>query len=75
MRNLEDIMGTIITGDCREVMSEMPINSIDLIVTSCPYGVGINYDVHDDDMYIEEYLKFTTEWLTQAYQIQAIIER
>ena len=50
MRNLEDIIGTIINGDCIDVMADMPINSIDLIVTSCPYGVGINYDVHNDDV-------------------------
>ena len=36
MRNLEDIIGTIINGDCIDVMADMPINSIDLIVTSCP---------------------------------------
>ena len=67
MRNLEDIIGTIINGDCIDVMADMPINSIDLIVTSCPYGVGINYDVHNDDVYFDEYLKFTKQWLTEAY--------
>ena len=69
MMNIDEVTGTIINGDCVEVMSKMPINSVDLIVTSPPYGVGIAYDVHDDDMYIDEYLKFTTNWLTQAYQI------
>ena len=69
MKNLEDFLGTVINGDCIDVMADMPINSIDLIVTSCPYGVGINYDVHNDDVYFDEYLKFTKEWLTEAYQI------
>ncbi len=67
--NIDDITGKIFQGDCRQVMSEFPINSIDLIVTSPPYGVAIKYDVHDDDMEFEEYLKFTKEWLTEAYQI------
>jgi len=66
---MENYIGKIINGSCIDVMSEMPINSVDLIVTSPPYGVGIAYDVHDDDMYIDEYLKFTKDWLTQAYQI------
>lgn len=61
--------GKIINGDCIDIMSKMPINSIDLIVTSPPYGVGINYDVHDDDVVFEEYLKFTKFWLTEAYQL------
>jgi len=56
MKNLENIMNTIINGDCRVVMNEMDEACVDLIVTSCPYGVGIEYDVHDDDMNVEEYL-------------------
>jgi site-specific DNA-methyltransferase (adenine-specific) len=69
MRNLEDITGTIINGDCVEVMKTFPESSIDLIVTSCPYGVGIAYDVHNDDVTFDEYLEFSENWLTQAYKI------
>ena len=69
MKNLEDITNTIINGDCREVMAEMDEGCVDLIVTSCPYGVGIEYDVHDDDMVWEEYAKFSSEWLEQAYRV------
>ena len=69
MRNLEDITGTIINGDCVEVMKTLPESSIDLIVTSCPYGVGIAYDVHDDDVYFDEYLKFSENWLTQSFRV------
>ena len=69
MKNLDDITNTIINGDCREVMAEMEEGCIDLIVTSCPYGVGIEYDVHDDDMVWEEYVKFTYSWMEQAYRV------
>lgn len=69
MYKTEDIMNTVINGDCREVMRNMEENTIDLIVTSPPYGVGIDYDVHDDDMTSEEYFKFTREWLTEAYKV------
>lgn len=67
--NLENITGTIINGDCIEVMSKFPENSIDLICCSPPYGVGIDYDVHDDDMVISEYLDFSKKWLTQAFRV------
>jgi len=66
---IENYIGKVINGGCIDVMSKMPINSIDLILTSPPYGVGINYDVHDDDVVFEEYLKFTKTWLTEAYQL------
>jgi site-specific DNA-methyltransferase (adenine-specific) len=69
MKNLEDIMGTIINGDCIEVMKTIPEGSVDLIVTSCPYGVGIDYDVHEDDVEFSEYLEFAKSWLTEAYKV------
>lgn len=66
---MENIINTIINGDCVEKMKEMPESSIDLIVTSPPYGVGIQYDVHDDDMVWEEYVKFTYSWMEQAFRV------
>lgn len=66
---LENYLGKIINGDCLEVMKTMEEGSIDLIVTSPPYGVGINYDVHQDDMIWEEYEDFTKSWLKQAYRV------
>jgi site-specific DNA-methyltransferase (adenine-specific) len=69
MYKTESLINSIINGDCRKVMREMEENSIDLIVTSPPYGVGIDYDVHDDDMDIEDYLKFSREWLTEALRV------
>ena len=65
---MEEI-GKIINGDCIEVMKTLPESCIDLIVTSPPYGVNINYDVHNDDMTLEEYLEFSENWLTQAYRV------
>jgi site-specific DNA-methyltransferase (adenine-specific) len=66
---IENYLGKIVNGDCREVMKTMEEGSVDLIVTSPPYGVGIDYDVHDDDMIIEEYLKFSEEWLSESYRV------
>jgi len=62
-------MKTIINGDCIEVMKTLDEGSIDLIVTSPPYGVGIDYDVHQDDMVWEEYVKFTYSWMTEAFRV------
>lgn len=59
----------IINGDCVHVMSEMEPSCVDLIVTSPPYGVSIQYDVHDDDMTFEEYRAFTRRWLFHAFRI------
>jgi site-specific DNA-methyltransferase (adenine-specific) len=65
----ENYLGKIVNGDCIEVMKTMEEGSVDLIVTSPPYGVGIDYDVHDDDMVWEQYSKFTRDWMEQAYRV------
>jgi site-specific DNA-methyltransferase (adenine-specific) len=61
--------GKIINGDCIEVMKTLPDGSVDLIVTSPPYNVGINYDTHIDTLDMDVYWDWTKEWLTQAYQL------
>jgi site-specific DNA-methyltransferase (adenine-specific) len=66
---MEKYVGKILNGDCIDVMKELPENSIDLIVTSPPYGVGIDYDTHDDDIDFEDYKSFSNNWLTEAYKV------
>ena len=69
MKNLDNYLNKITTGDCREVMREMPANSIDLMVTSPPYGVGIAYDSFNDDINFEAYKEFSREWLSEAFRV------
>jgi site-specific DNA-methyltransferase (adenine-specific) len=59
----------IIQGDCVIEMGKLPESTVDLVVTSPPYNVGIDYDSHDDRMTMEDYWKFTEEWLTKAYRL------
>lgn len=42
---------------------------IDLIVTSPPYNIGIEYSQHKDSGSYAEYLDFSKKWLTQAYRV------
>jgi site-specific DNA-methyltransferase (adenine-specific) len=66
---MEKKIKTIINGDCIEVMKTLDEGSIDLIVTSPPYGVGIDYDVYHDDVIWEDYVKFTRSWMEQAFRV------
>ena len=59
----------IINGDCIVEMGKLPESSIDLVVTSPPYNVGIDYDTHDDNKSMEDYWEFTKQWLTQSFRI------
>lgn len=59
----------IYSENCINFMNKMDEKSIDLMVTSPPYSVGIDYDSWNDDMTLEEYLTFTREWLSSAYRV------
>jgi len=63
------VLNQVINGDCVEVMSKLPENSIDIIITSPPYSVNINYDVYNDNTSIDEYLDFSKKWLTSAFRV------
>lgn len=67
--NIEQFVSKIINGDCVEVMKTLPEGSVDLICTSPPYSVGIQYDVYDDNTSIDEYLIFSKKWLSEAYKV------
>ena len=43
--------------------------SIDLVVTSPPYDVGIEYKNSDDNLIYDDYLTFTENWTNKAYKL------
>ena len=48
---------------------EIPENSIDLIITSPPYNVEIEYSSHNDKTSYKEYLEFTQKWLKKCFDL------
>lgn len=54
-------------GDFLEI--HLPDASIDLIVTSPPYNVGIDYNSYDDSISYQDYMYFTEQWLRKAYDM------
>ena len=53
-------------GDCVEVLGALPRGSVDAIVTSPPYNLGIQYRSYDDTMPREDYLAWTRRWVHEA---------
>jgi site-specific DNA-methyltransferase (adenine-specific) len=41
---------------------------IDLIVTSPPYNVGIDYNSNNDELSYQQYLEFSEQWMANCYQ-------
>lgn len=55
--------------DCVEGMRMMDDGSVNLIVTSPPYNIGIDYDSYDDNMDWDEYYEWMEVWLRECYRI------
>jgi len=45
-------------------LTDVPIN---LVITSPPYNVGVEYDKHDDTMPYLEYLEWSRKWIKKLY--------
>lgn len=48
--------------------NEIENSSIDLIVTSPPYNVDIQYNSHNDKISYSEYLEFSRKWLSRCFE-------
>lgn len=53
-------------GDCMTVLGKLPKSSIDAIVTSPPYNLGIQYHTYKDKLPRDTYLAWSTLWIHRA---------
>ena len=53
-------------GDCKELLEEIPSNSIDLVITSPPYNIGKIYERRTS---LRDYLKHQEPVIAELYRI------
>ena len=58
-------------GDCVDILDRLTPGSIDAIVTSPPYNLGIRYRSYNDTLPRSEYLEWTGEWVSRAARAMA----
>jgi site-specific DNA-methyltransferase (adenine-specific) len=56
-------------GDCVAGMKSLPDESIDLVVTSPPYNLGIGYEKYEDRLSPEDYLAWSLEWTGEVRRL------
>ena len=61
-------LGKIHNGDCIDGMNSLPEGSVDLIFADPPFNIGYKYDVYEDKMAAEDYLKWSNQWMTAAHR-------
>jgi len=57
-----DTVFEIYHGDCVAGMARLEAGSVDLVVTSPPYNLGIKYSAYRDDQHREAYLAWCLQW-------------
>ncbi|HEY7289844.1 MAG TPA: site-specific DNA-methyltransferase [Vicinamibacterales bacterium] len=61
--------GRFYLGDCVAVLGQLAPQSVDVIVTSPPYNLGIQYNRYEDSLTREDYLTWTNNWLAAAARV------
>jgi site-specific DNA-methyltransferase (adenine-specific) len=56
-------------SDCVPLMDRLPAASVDVIVTSPPYNLGIDYSQYEDTLSHADYLQWTTAWSVAAARV------
>ena len=56
-------------GDCLEVLKQIPSQSVDVIVTSPPYNIGVRYNRYQDTLTAGAYLEWTNNWVGAAARV------
>jgi site-specific DNA-methyltransferase (adenine-specific) len=62
-------LNRIYNMDCLDGMREIEDNTIDLVVTSPPYNLGIEYDSYNDKRSWQSYYFWCGEWIQEIYRI------
>jgi len=56
-------------ADCLEVFKQLPAHSVDVVVTSPPYNLGIGYNRYQDTLSGADYLEWTHAWIGAAARV------
>jgi site-specific DNA-methyltransferase (adenine-specific) len=61
--------GILYNSSCLDILPLLSDNSIDMVITSPPYNVGISYDTWNDNMTEEDYFIFVNKWISELKRL------
>ena len=64
-------MMDLLHGDCLKQLPTLEAGSVDLVVTSPPYNLGIKYKSFEDTAARGEFLEWCREWATELKRVMA----
>ena len=55
--------------NCLDGMQELAAESVDAVVTSPPYNLGVDYGTYKDDLPEDQYLRWSRQWLEEVFRV------
>jgi len=62
-------LNKIYQGDVIEVLKTFPDESINFVVISPPYNIGIDYDIYKDNLSWKDYYSWCENWLKELFRV------
>jgi len=69
MTEVNDIINTVICGDCLPILRSLPDRCIKLVFADPPYNFGVKYGICQDNLPRDEYIAWCKEWFTEIRRI------
>jgi site-specific DNA-methyltransferase (adenine-specific) len=69
VRGTSNSQSAFYLDDCLNVLRAMEPRSVDVIVTSPPYNLGIRYNKYEDTLSQTDYLEWTGVWVSAAARV------
>jgi DNA modification methylase len=66
---MDDTFNRIKQGDCIAAMNGLPAGTADLVFADPPFNIGYDYDVYDDAVEHQQYIDWSTEWISAVFQV------
>lgn len=64
-----DLLNQIHAGDCVAGMAEIPEGTVDLVFADPPFNIGYQYDVYDDSLESDDYLRWSENWIRGVHRV------
>src|ERR1700733_830018 len=63
MKSISDDRIRLEQGDSLDIMDQRDTESVDIVVTSPPYNLNVEYATYNDNLAKDKYLEWTDRWL------------
>ncbi|MFG0291143.1 MAG: DNA methyltransferase [Rhodopirellula sp. JB044] len=64
-----ELINQIHAGDCVAGMASIPAGTVDLVFADPPFNIGYQYDVYEDSLETDDYLRWSENWIRGVHRV------